>query len=81
MLFLGVGQGGCGVLRVMVKEVRDFRVGIHLQSFSAKACGTADTRKMWLNTGLEVSRVGVLCCWVDVHIRVRKSCSAQRDYR
>lgn len=46
MLFLGGGQGGCGVLRVMVKEVRDFRVGIHLQSFSAKACRTAGTWKM-----------------------------------
>ena len=70
-------------MRVRVKEVRDFRVGIHLQSFSAKACGiTAGIRKeMWLNTVLEERRVGVLCCLVEVRIRVRKSCSAQRYYR
>lgn len=66
-----------------MKEVSDFRVGIHLQSFSAKACRiTAGIRKeTWLNTVLEVRRVGVLCCLVEVHVRVRKSCSAQRDYR
>jgi len=66
-----------------VKQVRDFTVGFHLQSFSAKACEIlADIRKeMWLNTVVEVRTVVVLCCLVGVHIRVRKSCSGQREYR
>lgn len=66
-----------------MKEVRDFRVGIHLQSFSGKARGvTAGLRKeMWLNTVLEVGRVGVLCCLVEFRIRVSKPCSVQRLYR
>ena len=66
-----------------MKEVRDFTVGFHLQSFSAKACEiTADIRKeMWLNTVVEVKRVVVLCCLLGVRIRFRKSCSGQREFR
>lgn len=60
----------------------DVRVGICLQFFSAKGCGiTVGIKKeVLLNAVLEVGRVSVLCCLVEVHVRVRKSCSAQRDY-
>lgn len=56
-------------------------MGICLQSFSAKACGITPDIKMSLSAVLEVGRVGVLCCLVEVHIKVRKSCSSQIDYR